>query len=221
MNQNREPATPPNPISDHQAIADVLRGNREMFEVVIRRYNARLYQLGMTYLQSHALAEDAMQNAYINAFLHLGSFQQTASFSTWLTRIMINECLMIIRKRKSLDDHARSDALRANLPTHDWNHGETTMNAKEMKAVLEKAISELPENYRAIYVLREVQQLTTEETAASLDISEASVKVGLHRAREKLKNQLLKCVEGAELFPFHLTYCTPLTHRVMSSILKL
>lgn len=221
MNQNPEPATQPNAISDHEAIADVLRGNREMFEVLIRRYNARLYQLGMTYLRSHALAEDAMQNAYLKAFLHLGSFQQNASFSTWLTRIMINECLMMIRKRKSQDEKARSEDLRANFPTHDWNHGGTTMNAKEMKALLEKAIGELPENYRAIYVLREVQQLTIEETAAALDISEASVKVGLHRAREKLKHQLLKSVEGVELFPFHLAYCTPLTQRVMSTILQL
>ena len=85
-------------ITDLQVIDEVNRGNREMFEVLVRRYNRQLFRIGLSYLRHHQQTEDAMQNAYLNAFLHLGNFQRQASFSTWITRIMINECLMLLRR---------------------------------------------------------------------------------------------------------------------------
>ena len=104
-----DPATTPPEMTDAEAVREVVDGNREMFEVIVRRYNQRLYRIGMGYLQDHAETEDAMQNAYVKAFLHLGRFRGNAAFATWLTRIMINECLMVLRSRKrpaieSLDD---------------------------------------------------------------------------------------------------------------------
>ena len=92
-------ARPPDP-SDWDAINAVNGGHREMFEIIVRRYNAQLYRAGMAYLRNHAQTEDAMQNAYLKAFLHLARFRGGSSFATWLTRIMINECLMIIRSGK-------------------------------------------------------------------------------------------------------------------------
>ena len=89
-----------------------------MFEVIVRRYNQRLFRVGMAYLRNHELTEDAMQNAYLNAFIHLRSFNGSAPFSTWITRIMINECLTLLRKQKSMQEKALSDDLRASLPTH-------------------------------------------------------------------------------------------------------
>src|SRR3954466_443520 len=82
-------------IPDTEAVKRVIAGNREMFEVIVRRYNTRLYRIGMAYLRDHAQSEDAMQNAYLKAFLNLRRFRGNSAFSTWLTRIMVNECLMI------------------------------------------------------------------------------------------------------------------------------
>jgi RNA polymerase sigma-70 factor, ECF subfamily len=218
-------------VTDLDAITDVVRGNREMFEVIVRRYNPQLFRVGMAYLRDHGLAEDAMQNAYLKAFLHLDRFQRDAAFSTWLTRIMINECLMILRRRKarpevSLDappaarapDHDSSQPINPSPPSPEPAAAEH-VNLKEMKALLEPAIAALPRNLRAVYMLREVQQLSTAETAACLKISAASVKVNLHRARERLKSELLKSAGGAELFAYPAFFCDRMTNRVLRAIL--
>src|SRR5262245_54111027 len=131
------------PITDLDAVAAVLNGNREMFEVIVRRYNTLLYRVGMAYLRNHAQTEDAMQNAYLKAFLHIPRFQGNAAFGTWLTRIMINECLMMLRTRKrfvmeNIDEWAErvvheSFAIPAADPLH----------TQDLKAVLEQAIQKL------------------------------------------------------------------------------
>src|SRR5689334_9979145 len=89
-------------IPDLELVDKIVGGNREMFEVIVRRYNTQLYRVGRAYLQNHVQTEDAMQNAYLKAFLHLPRFRGTAAFGTWLTRIMINECLMMLRSKKGL-----------------------------------------------------------------------------------------------------------------------
>jgi RNA polymerase sigma factor (sigma-70 family) len=214
------PDTPPAAASttDLDAITGVLNGHREMFEVIVRRYNPQLYRVGMAYLRNHAQAEDAMQNAYLKAFLNLERFRGNAAFATWLTRIMINECLMMLRARKNFvmenidEDGGRmaheAFAAPASDPLHD----------QDLKAVLEAAIQTLPRAHRAVYLLREVQQLSTAETAACLEISPENVKVTLHRAREGLKTQLMKSAAGIELFDYPATYCDPMTAKVMARI---
>jgi RNA polymerase sigma-70 factor (ECF subfamily) len=204
-------------ICDLDAVAEVAGGNREMFEVIVRRHNPRLFRVGMAYLGSHAQAEDAMQNAYLKAFLNLGSFQRGAAFGTWLTRIMINECLMALRRRRLVS--AAADKVPAAELDTETPGAADTMTLKEMKALLEKAIAALPQNYRVVYMLREVQQLSTAETAACLGLSVDTVKVRLLRARDRLKTELLKSAAGAELFPYPARHCDPLTARVMETVL--
>jgi RNA polymerase sigma factor (sigma-70 family) len=211
-----QPARPSDDITDLEAVKGVVGGQREMFEVIVRRYNQRLYRVGMAYLRNHAQTEDAMQNAYLKAFLKLKDFAGTAAFSTWLTRIMINECLMLIRSQKRL--------FAETLDTAEWE-GEAPaepvvnrLDAEEMKAVLEHSISTLPQAYRAVYLMREVQHLSTAETAECLGLTVANVKVTLHRAREALKAQLLKTSEGVELFDYAAPYCDPMTSKVMAAI---
>lgn len=205
-------------ISDLQAIDEVNRGNREMFEVLVRRYNRQLFRVGVSYLRRREPAEDAMQNTYLKAFVHLGNFQRNASFSTWITRIMINECLMTLRRKRD----ALNDELGAAAELTDVSAipPATRLNLKDMKAVLEHAINALPQNLRAVFVLREVQQLSTEETAACLRITPGSIKVRLHRARERLKTTLLASAPGLELFDYRAEFCDPLTARVMSVVLR-
>ena len=202
---------------DLLVIDEVGRGNREMFEVLVRRYNQQLYRVGFSYLRQREPVEDAMQNAYLKAYVNLGNFNREASFSTWLTRIMINECLMTIRRRK----RAAEEALMTEPLADETSapQGAIRLNLKEMKILLEKTIGDLPRTLRSVYMLREVQQMNTSETAACLGLSEQNVKVTLHRARERLKNELLKSAAGLELFPYRAVFCDPMTERVMHAVL--
>jgi RNA polymerase sigma factor (sigma-70 family) len=204
-------------VSDLTAIDEVCRGNREMFEVLVRRYNQQLFRVGMAYLRRHDEVEDAMQNAYLKAFIHLARFERTASFSTWITRIMINECLMTLRRRKKAAE--RSAALQLEFDEPHAPQGETRLSLKEMKTLLENAISRLPTKFRSIYVLREIQQMSTTEAAACLGISVESAKVNLHRARERLKLELMKSAGGLELFSYPARFCDPFTAQVMNAVL--
>jgi RNA polymerase sigma factor (sigma-70 family) len=227
-------ARPFSSISDLDAIAEVARGNREMFEVIVGRYNQLLYRVGMAYLHNHAHVEDAMQNTYVKAFLHLNKFERGAAFSTWITRIMINECLMTLRRGKQTSEmvlefvehgpdatQPQSDPHPLHPATHAERPASEQISLEEMKALLEKAVAALPQKYRAVYMLREIQQLSTSETAAALGVSSVSVKVDLHRARERLKAELLKSAAGAELFSYPAFFCDGMTGRTMSAILAL
>jgi RNA polymerase sigma-70 factor (ECF subfamily) len=205
-------------LSDLEAVNGVISGQKEMFAIVVRRYNGRLYRVGMAYLRNHAQAEDAMQNAYLKAFLNLGGFRGTSAFSTWLTRIMINECLMIIRRKKHYTTETIEEASEGPdqaafvAPIYDRLHNQ------DLKAVLEDAIQCLPRTHRAVYVMREVQRLSTAETAQCLKMSRANVKVCLHRARESLKVELMKTAAGIELFAYPAEYCDPMTENVMRAV---
>jgi RNA polymerase sigma factor (sigma-70 family) len=212
-----EVSRPFSEIDDLDAIDEVSRGNREMFEVVVRRYNQQLFRIGMAYLRNHAQAEDAMQNTYLKAFLNLARFERSSSFSTWITRIMINECLMILRRQKRVAE--KSAALQLEYEQPSGPRRGALLDLSEMKKLLENAVSRLPQKFRAVYLLREVQQLSTAEAAACLGISQESAKVSLHRARERLKAELLKNAAGVELFTYSAQFCDPLTSRVMSAVL--
>lgn len=208
-------------VSDHVAVEEVLRGNREMFEVLVRRHNQRLYRIGLACLQDPHRAEDAMQNTYLKAFLHLSRFRREASFATWLTRIMINECRMLRRSRAIRREAPWDDPRGDRVPDAAAAPAGQALTLNEMKTALEEAISTLPAKYRRVYMLREVQQLNTSETAACLGLSAGSVKVTLHRARELLKTRLLKAAAASELFPYRALRCDPMTARVMASVLAI
>ncbi len=218
MNAARMISFPAANVGDNEAVEAVLAGNREIFEVIVRRYNPLLYRIGMAYLRNHAQAEDAMQNAYLKAFQNLGRFLQGAAFSTWLARIMINECLMALRRgRKASEDTVDIDRHSGGIaapPVAD------EISLKEMKSLIEKAIASLPRKiHRSVYMLREVQQLSVAETAVCLGLSRESVKVDLHRARERLRSVILRSAEGIELFPYPAVHCNGLTDRVMRGVL--
>jgi len=205
-------------FADHVAIVGVVQGDREMFEVLVKRYNQLLYRVGISYLRQHESVEDAMQNAYLKAFLNLRRFRQGASFSTWLTRIMINECLMELRRRKSRPELARTNEdVIEQLPSVE-PAADAGVGTADLKLLLERTVAELPLRARTVYILREVQHLTTAETATALGLSQQNVKVSLHRAREMLKARLLQSTAGAELFRYDGLFCQWMRGRVMSAI---
>jgi RNA polymerase sigma-70 factor (ECF subfamily) len=214
-----EPPRSNTELTDSEAVHAVLGGKREMFEIIVRRYNAQLYRVGMAYLRNHPQTEDAMQNAYVKAFTNLHRFKGTAAFSTWLTRIMINECLMTLRAQKrfrseSIDEPHRPEHLELLAPA-----AADPIHAQEMKALLEQSIAVLPRMHRAVYLLREIQHLSTAETAECLGLSRENVKVCLHRARDGLKAELLNSSAGLEVFNYPAAFCDPMTARVMRAIL--
>ena len=172
--------------ADDAVIARVLAGDAESFEVLMRRYNRRVFRATRAVLRDEAEAEDVVQDAWVRAYTHLGQFSGRATFPTWLTRIAIHEALARRRYRVrhiALDEHA------ATLPA-PTRPPEQQLDARQVASALETAIDTLPAPYRIAFVLRDLEGLSTVETAACLDVPEATVKTRLHRARALLRRQL-------------------------------
>lgn len=207
-------------IADNEIIARVLRGERNLYAILVRRYNERLYRVGMSIINDDGEVEDAMQVAYISAFENLGKFAFRSAFSTWLTKILINESLLRVKQRKKsihfneemIDNGAYQESLiETKTPFMK------TLNA-ELKVILERAIGQLPEKYRTVFVMREIENMNVTETKECLDISEANVKVRLNRAKSLLKNSLSGYYSNEEILHFHLTRCNSMVQRVMKQI---
>ena len=198
-----------------QTISNVLQGRKEEFSQIIRLCNQPLYRTAIVILKNESDAEDAMQSAYLKAFLHLHTFRGDSSFLTWITRILINECRMLLRKRKDVTslEHAEVTQKQSNT-----ENAVDRISRHQTNQWLEKAILELPEKYRMVYVMREVNELSTENTAAILELSEENVKVRLHRAKSLIRENLLQHVTVQELFPFGNLRCNALSDRVMKAI---
>ncbi len=179
--------------TDEEIVQRVLGGEREIFEVIMRRYNSRLYRVALAVVKNEAEAEDVVQDAYVRAYTHLRQFEGRAMFSTWLTRIAYHEALARAQRGKrytSFDplDPDNPPELEAEL--RSTNNPEKNAADKEMSILLENAILSLPDHYRTVLMMRDVQQLDTSETAACLGLSEENVKVRLHRARAILRKEL-------------------------------
>jgi RNA polymerase sigma-70 factor (ECF subfamily) len=199
-------------IPDEALIKTILDGDKKAFEHIIRKYNQRLFRTGMSILNNDADVEDAMQTAYINAYLHLDKFKNNSSFATWLTRIMINQCLGQIRKTRMLRTDIRSQDNSTTMVTPD-----SELNNKELSALLENAIEQLPEKYRLVFVLREVEDLSVKETAEVLDIAASNVKTRLNRAKTMLKDHL-KGYMKEHVYAFHLTRCDRIVANVLTEL---
>src|SRR5688500_12157690 len=155
-------------LPDEAVVARILEGHVALFEILMRRHNERLYRAARAIVRDDAEAEDVMQQAYVNAYAHLRQFDGRASFATWLTRIAVNEAITRARRRgryDSFDD--RAPALEKVLPMRSANNPEREAFTGEMKLILESAIDSLPDGSREVFMLREVEGLSTAETASS------------------------------------------------------
>ncbi len=201
-------------LSDKELVSRVLSGEKHLFEWIMRRYNQRLFRAGIAILGDEMEVEDAMQNAYIKAYQHLAGFEHRASLSTWLIKILINECLAQKNKKAHLKV--------VNIEYHPENMSsmKTPSNIlmnKEMGIALETAIAHLPEKYRLVFMLREIEALPVKETGDILGIEEANVKVRLNRAKAMLRRSLGNDMK-AHVYTFHLTRCGRLVNHVLSCI---
>jgi RNA polymerase sigma-70 factor (ECF subfamily) len=206
--------------SDAGLIAAILQGDKESFAVIVSRYNQRLYRVGMGILDDDLEVEDAMQTAYIRAYENLSKFSFKSSFSTWLTRILINECLLRLKKRKktvTLDSEHMENSMNASGRA-EYRMPDARILQSELRILLENAISSLPEKYRVVFVMREMEKMNVSETGECLAISEENVKVRLNRAKAMLRNSLADYYQEAEVLHFHLSRCKRMSENVMKII---
>jgi RNA polymerase sigma-70 factor, ECF subfamily len=197
--------------SDEEIVARVRAGETPLFELLIRRYNQRLYRVARSILRDEQEAEDVMQHAYVNAFAKLHQFEGRARFSTWLTRIAVHEAFARARRRarwKGLDDMSETLSPEGS-PRDERPDPEQQAQAAELRRLLEAAIDALPGIYRTAFVLREAEGLDTLEVAECLDISQVAVRARVHRARVLLRRGLFERTgaTNASAFSFHLTRC--------------
>jgi RNA polymerase sigma-70 factor (ECF subfamily) len=196
-------------------IDEVRKGNKEEFRHIIRLCNQPLFRTALVMLKNETDAEDAVQSAYLKAYLYLPSFRGESSFVTWITRILINECKMVLRRK-----HATLPMELEEVKQKQSN-GENDMGNVDKKQIhqwLEKAVMDLPDKYRLVYVVREVNEFSTEKAAEILELSEENVKVRLHRAKALIRENLLKHASATELFPFGNQRCDRLADKVMLTI---
>ncbi|HEX4427179.1 MAG TPA: RNA polymerase sigma factor [Terriglobales bacterium] len=205
--------------SDQEIVDRVKGGETALYEIIMRRYNQRLYRVARAILRDDAEAEDVMQDAYVRAYQHLDQFEGRALFSTWLTRIAVHEALARVRSRNRTgqleqtedDGEFRMDVLEIS-PDPEQN-----ASRAELGHLLEEAVLGLPEQYRAVVMLRDIEELSTSETAAALDLTEPNVKVRLHRGRAMARGWLFDRIgaNAKTAFPFMGVRCD----RVVQSVL--
>ncbi len=202
-----------------EIIEKVLRGQKNEFRHITKMCNQPLYRVAIVFLKNASDAEDVLQTTYLKAFVHLHTFRKQSSFLTWITRILINECKMMLRHKKPLLSMDHPDRYRdvMNKPINAESAMDS-MYKKEISQLLEQTVQALPEKFRVVYVLREVNEISTEETAAALGLTEDNVKVRLHRAKTILRENILHRIPARELFPFGNQYCQTLTDKVMIAI---
>ncbi|MEO8821504.1 MAG: sigma-70 family RNA polymerase sigma factor [Ginsengibacter sp.] len=209
--------------SDLEIIRRINEGDVKLFEVLIRRYDPFLYKIGRTYRYNHEDTEDLMQDAYINAYCHMKTFEGRSSFKTWLTRITLNVCYQKRNKRSFKNEIQEGDIQNEKsdiLFHHSSNNEKIAMN-KELGHVLENAIHQIPEDYRIVFTLRELNGLSVAETSEALSITEGNVKVRLNRAKGMLQKEIRKMYSPDEIFEFNLIYCDTMVNRVMARIYEL
>jgi RNA polymerase sigma-70 factor (ECF subfamily) len=188
-------ATNRDALTDEEAVARVLEGELQSFEVLMRRYNQRLYRVVRSILLNDSEAEDVVQDAYVRAYTHLGQFEGRASFATWLTRIAVHEALARKRERARLveiDSFHESEEANMKFLVSNLASPEQDTLQHSVGMMLEAAVDTLPSSYRSVFMLREIEGLSTAETAHCLELSEDVVKVRLHRGRAMLRREIYK-----------------------------
>ena len=205
--------------SDQEIVSRVLAGETALYELIMRRYNQRLYRAVRAILRDENETEDVMQDAYVRAYQHLNQFAGRSQFSTWLTRIAVHEAFARLRQRGHMTqlDEVSLEADTSMLYSKSENP-EQYASKTELGKLLEEAILNLPEQFRSVVMLRDVEEMCTAETADALEISQENVKTRLHRGHALLRKELLARVSSnaSSAFPFMGERCD----RVVVSVLQ-
>ncbi len=207
-------------FTDEEIVEKILSGDKEYYEILVRRHNSYLYKIGRSYGFGHDDTEDLMQETYVSAYEHLADFEGRAALKTWLVKIMIHKCYRKANRLGFQNETPASDKIgnQIRYPDDRLTDGQKVVQNEELKEILEKATLQLPEDYRMVFTLRELNGLSTAETADALNISLSNVKVKLNRAKKILRKEIQKEFSPEDIFEFHLKYCDGLTHKVMHPI---
>ena len=211
---------------DERSIAgSIAAGDRRAFESLMRRYNRRLYRLARATLRDRTEAEDALQDAYICAYRSMGQFRGDASLATWLSRLVLNECFARLRRntrRQNVISIVSPNTPIESPPmfANDSDSPENALGRAQMRDLLERKVDELPENFRAVFVLRSVEELSVDETAGSLGIPEETVRSRHFRAKTLLRESLARELNLAErdLFEFGGSHCDQVVANVLERL---
>lgn len=225
MTQVSTPSVPPLAEDDQTLVRRVLDGDRSAFEIVMRRHNRRLYRLARATLKNDVEAEDALQEAYLRAYRSMAQFRGDATLSTWLARILLNECFGRLRRdarRQNVIPITRSlseidvDA----MPDNDSEDLDKSLIRAELRELLERKLDQLPAAFRTVFVLRSVEDMSVEETAQCLDIPEATVRSRHFRAKSLLRESLTQGLDLAErdMFEFGGDHCDRVVAAVLSML---
>ena len=195
MNSGEAPTTAQR--NEAELIARVLAGEKELFHELIRPYERMVFMTVFSIVKNETDAEDGAQDAMVNAYRHLSKFRGDAKFSTWLTTIAVNEGRQKLRRAKRAKEDSLDEPIEGEdqeitpAPLTDWREIPLeSLERKELRAELRSAVAGLPDKYREIFTLRDIEELNVAETAAALGINENMVKVRLHRARMMLQKRL-------------------------------
>lgn len=206
---------------DLEIVSRVLSGEVALYEIIIRRYNSYLFRIGRTYAYNHADTEDLMQETYLSAYTNLGKFENRSSFKTWLVKIMLNQCYHRKQKfsfqKEVMTESFEQETAIPMFANHNNDTDKTVVN-KELGRVLENALQQIPEDYRIVFSLRELNGMSTNETSEALNISESNVKVRLNRAKSMMRFEVEKMYSPADIFEFNLIYCDKIVENVMRRI---
>ena len=207
------------PLSDIDIIQIVLTGQIQLYELIVKRYNSYLYKIGKTYGFGHQDVQDIMQETYVNAYRSLSKFKRESTFKTWITRIMLNNCYHKKQKlkiKKEVSTESLELIKNVQLTRETMRQSKTVNN--ELGTIIEKAILDLPEKYKIIFTLRELNSLSISETSSALGISPGNVKIRLSRAKNLLRNEIEKMYSPQEIFELNLIYCDEIVQNVMTAI---
>lgn len=209
-------------LTDEQVVERVLTGETSLYELLMRRYNQRLFRISRSVLRDDAEAEDVLQQSWVNAYQHLGQFAGRAKFATWVTKIALYEALARVRQKQRFQAAEDGPEEGRNMENFESPAAdpEATAIRGEIRGLLENAVERLPEMYRPVFMLRDVEQLSTAETAQCLGLSEEAVKTRLHRSRALLRRDLAHRLGTAskEIYPFLGARCDRIVERVMAQI---
>ncbi|UHQ20815.1 RNA polymerase sigma factor [Lysobacter sp. KIS68-7] len=214
-------------LDDTTLVALARAGRREAFRQVMQRCNRRLFRVARSVVHDDAEAEDVVQEAYVNAFEHLSEFRGEAALTTWLTRIVLNEANGRLRSRKPTVELDQIETLQREggrviaFPSRFGSEDPAADAARgQIRRLLEGAVDDLPEPFRLVFVMREIEECSVEETAACLGLKPETVKTRLHRARRMLRAALHDTLATTvtEAFPFLGARCDRMTHTVLARI---
>ena len=211
-------------ISESELIDRIQHGERELFEILIRRNNSYLYKIGMSYGYNHEDVEDLMQETFIAAYLNLEKFEGRSSFKTWITRIMLNQCYQKAQRLSFKNEKTNAILNEKTIPMFESNRSTdayTSVLNNELSNIVANALISIPLEYRMVFSLRQMNGMSIAETAELLDISETNVKVRLNRARQMLREKVEEMYSPEDIFEFNLIYCNKIADTVMTTINKL